>query len=174
VTPRTTPALSTSISEDELGALGPPTTAGDYLAATYFQGLDTPANRAFVGRFQKRYGSDRVISDAMETAYLGVHLWAGAVAAAGRAEPVAIRDAVRGQSYEAPQGLIRIDPDTLHTVQAARVGRVEPSGQLVQVYCSPQAIAPEPYPEIRGRAEWASFLDGLHRRWGGRWSNAGP
>jgi urea transport system substrate-binding protein len=174
VAPPQTLALSTSISGDELSALGPRATAGDYLAANYFQSIDTPANRAFVSRFQKRYGSDRVISGAMQTAYSGVHLWAKAVQAAGRAEAQAIREAVKGQTYEAPQGLVRIDPATLHAVQTARIARVEPTGQLMQVYCSPQAIAAEPFPEVLSREEWTSFIDGLRRRWGGRWSYPGP
>jgi urea transport system substrate-binding protein len=169
-----TPTLSTSISEEELSALGPRDIAGDYVAANYFQSLDTPANRTFVARFHKRYNADRVISSAAETAYAGVHLWAQAVKAAGRAEVRAIRAAIKGQTYDAPQGLVQIDPATLHAVQVARVGRVDAAGRLVEVYASPQPIVPEPFPGVHSRAEWQTFLDGLHKRWGGRWSNLGP
>src|SRR5262249_57398439 len=45
VTAKTTPTLSFSLSEEELNALGPRDTAGDYVAASYFQSLDTPQNR---------------------------------------------------------------------------------------------------------------------------------
>jgi urea transport system substrate-binding protein len=169
----TVPALSTSLSEEELSALGPQAVAGDYVAANYFQSLDGERNRQFVARFARRYGPDRVISSAMQTAYAGVHLWAQAVRAAGRAEAGAIREAVRGQRYEAPQGPVRIDPATLHATQVARVGRVDEAGRLVEVYASPP-IAAEPFPGSRTRAQWGAFLDGLHRRWGGRWSNPGP
>ena len=173
VTPSTMPALSTSISEQELIALGPQAAAGDYVAANYFQGLDTPRNREFVARFRKRYGQERVISSAMETAYTGVHLWAKAVETAGRAEPGAIREAVKGQTYDAPQGAVRIDPATLHMVQTSRVGRVDAEGHIVEVYHSLQPIVAEPFPASRSRADWVSFLDDLHKRWGGRWSNPG-
>src|SRR5262249_29682580 len=119
-------------------------------------------------------GAGRVLSSAMETAYAGVHLWSQAVQAAGRTEPRAIREAIRGQAYEAPQGLVRIDPATLHTVQIARVGRVDEAGRLMQVFRSPQPLAAEPFPPSRSQQEWVRFLDGIPKRWGGRWSNPGP
>jgi urea transport system substrate-binding protein len=174
ITPEAIPTLSFSISEEELSALGSSATEGDYVAGNYFQSLDTPPNRELLRRFGQRYGDGRVVSSAMETAYAGVHLWAQAVQAAGRDDPRAIREAVRGLTYDAPQGTIRIDPATQHAVQTARVGRVDESGRVREVYLSPQPITPEPYPLSRGREEWVSFLDGLYKRWGGRWSNPGP
>jgi urea transport system substrate-binding protein len=174
VVARETPALSFSISEGELIALGPADSAGEYAAGNYFQSLDTPQNQAFLRRFAARYGPDRVVSAAMQTAYTGVRMWARAVQAAGRDDAPAIRAAIRGQKDDAPQGPVRIDPDTQHTDQIARIGRVNAAGQLVEVYLSPQPIAAEPFTGSRSRAEWAGFLEGLHRRWGGRWSNPGP
>jgi urea transport system substrate-binding protein len=174
VTSKSAPALSLSISEEELGALGPGDTAGDYVAANYFQTLTTPANVELLRRFGHQFGAERVVSSPMATAYVGVHLWTQAVRAAGTDDVRAIRDALRGQSYEAPYGPVKIDPATGHAVQTARVGRVDETGRLVEVYVSPQPIVPEPFPTSRSRAEWSSFLDGLHQRWGGRWSNPGP
>jgi urea transport system substrate-binding protein len=166
--------LSFSISEEELSALGPRDTEGDFVAANYFQSLDTPANQEFVRRFRKRYGAERVLSSSMETAYAGVHLWAKAVQVAGRDDPRVIREAIRDQTYEAPQGLVRIDPATLHTVQIPRVGRIDETGRLMEVYRSPQPITAEPFPRFRSQQEWVRFLDTIHERWGGRWSNPGP
>jgi urea transport system substrate-binding protein len=102
-----------------------------------------------------------------------VHLWAKAGQAAGRDEPRAIREAIRGQTYEAPQGMVRIDPATLHTVQIARVGRIDEAGRLIEVYRSPQPIVAEAFPPSRSQQDWVRFLDGIHQRWGGRWSNPG-
>jgi urea transport system substrate-binding protein len=168
-----TPALSFSMSDQELAALGSRGAAGDYIAASYFQSLETPENQAFLRRFAGHYGQARVVSNAMETAYTGVHLWARAVQAAGSDDVRAIRKAMRGQTYDAPQGSVRIDPDTLHAVQTARVGRIDEAGQLVAVFVSPQPIVPVPFPGPRSRAEWGRFLEDLHQRWGGRWSNPG-
>jgi urea transport system substrate-binding protein len=174
VAPPQTPTLSLSISEEELSALGPGAGAGDYVAANYFQSLDNAQNQDFLRRFARRYGAGRTVSSPMETAYTGVHLWAQAVQAAGRDDPRAIREALRGQEYDAAQGPVRIDPTTLHLVQTARVGRIDEAGRLVQVFLSPQPIVPEPFPPSRSRAEWNGLLEGLYRRWGGRWSNPGP
>ena len=174
VTSRDAPAVSFSISEEELIAVAPRDTAGDYVAGSYLQSLETPQNEAFLRRVGKRYGSERAVSSAMETAYAGVHLWAMAVRAAGSDQVKAIREAMKGQTYEAPQGLVRVDPDTQHTVQTARVGRVNDAGQLEEVYASPHPIGPEPYPPSRSRAEWTRLLNSLHERWGGRWSNQVP
>jgi urea transport system substrate-binding protein len=167
------PTLSFSISEDELDQLGRDAIAGNYVAANYFQTFDSATNQDFVNRFRKRYGSERTMSSAMQTAYNAVHLWSRAVQAAGREDASAVRTAIRGQQFDAPQGPIRIDPDTLHTIQNARVGKVNPAGQLDEVYRSPQPILPEPFPSSRTQAEWTRFADELHKRWGGRWSNPG-
>jgi urea ABC transporter urea binding protein len=168
------PTLSLSIFEEGLSALGPRDTAGDYVAANYFQSLESPLNRAFLQRFGQRYGPERPLSNPMETAYAAIHLWAKAVQAAGRDDPHAVREAVKGLSYEAPQGTIRIDPATQHAVQTARVAQVDEAGRLMEVYLSPQPIAPEPFPASRSKEEWLRFLGDLHERWGGRWSNPGP
>jgi urea transport system substrate-binding protein len=170
-----TPTLSFSISDQELSALGPAVSSGAYVAGNYFQSLDLPANKAFLRRFAVRFGSDRVVSSPMATAYTGVHLWAQAVQAAGRDDVAAIRAALEGQKNDnTPQGPVRIDPDTQHTAQIARVGRVNAEGRLEEVFASPQPIVPEPFTDSRTRPEWLVFLEGLHKRWGGRWSNPEP
>jgi urea transport system substrate-binding protein len=168
------PVLSFSISEEELSNLGARLAEGDYVAANYFQSLDSARNREFKARFGKRYGPERVISSAMESAYASVFLWAAAVKSAGRIDPRLVSDATRGQSFDAPQGMIHVDRSTRHAIQIARVGRVNEEGRLVEVYLSPRPIDPEPFPRSRTRDEWNSLLQSLRERWGGRWSNPGP
>lgn len=168
------PALSVSISEDELQSLGPKVVAGDYVASNYFQTSDSPANRAFMERWRARFGAESIVSAAMQTARNNVHLWAKAVAAAQKEEPKAVLAAVKGLQFEAPQGLIQIDPATQHTIQIARVGKLDEQGKLVEVFVTPQAIPPEPFPPPKSPDQWRAFLDSLHQRWGGRWSNPGP
>jgi urea transport system substrate-binding protein len=174
ITAKQIPTMSFSISVQELNVLGPRSITGDYLAATYFQTLENPNNQAFLRRFGERYGAERVISDAMETAYVGVKLWAKAVQTAGTDNTSTIRESVRGLEIDTPQGSFLIDPNSQHTTQIARVARLDESGQLQEVYLSPQAISPEPFPASRSRAEWTALVEGLHKRWGGRWSNPGP
>lgn len=173
VTPDKVPTVSFSISEEELRSLNNKDLVGDYAAWNYFQTVDRPQNRKFVERFQARYGKDRVLSDPMEAAYTGVHLWAQAVAAAGDPKPQEVCKAVRGQTYDAPGGLRRVDPETGHTTKVFRVGRVTADSRFEIVYSPEYAINPEPYPTSarRSRADWDAFLIDLHLRWGGRWEN---
>ena len=51
----------------------------DYAAWNYFQSLERAENRQFVGKFKAKYGTDRVVSDAIAMAYSSVRLCAQAV-----------------------------------------------------------------------------------------------
>jgi urea transport system substrate-binding protein len=167
------PTISFSISEVELGSLSTKNLVGDYAAWNYFQTLDRVQNQQFVQRFSARYGAQRVISDPMEAAYFGVHLWAQAVEQAGSDEAPNIRQAVKQQSFEAPEGLVRVDPDTQHTSKYFRIGRITSQSRFEVFYSSEVPIAPIPYPKTRSRGEWDALLLDLHLRWGGQWANPG-
>jgi urea transport system substrate-binding protein len=171
VMPDRTPTVSFSISEEELNSLTMKDRVGDYAAWNYFQSLDRPQNHEFVRRFQARYGEQRVISDPMEAAYAGVHLWGQAVRQAGDDDVSRIRQAVRGQSFDAPEGVVRIDPETQHTSKRFRIGQITDEGRFKVVYNPDTLISPIPYPGSRRKGDWDSFLLDLNLRWGGHWAN---
>jgi urea transport system substrate-binding protein len=173
ITPERVPTISFSISEVELSSLSTKDLIGDYAAWNYFQSLDRPQNREFVQRFHARYGAQRVISDPMEAAYIGVHLWSQAVAEAGVDDVSAIRLALRHQAFEAPEGLVRVDPETQHTLKSFRIGRITRQSQFEVVYDPRIPIAPMPYPDTRSRGKWDEFLLDLHMHWGGQWAYRG-
>ena len=110
-------------------------------------------------------------SDPVEVAYVGVYLWSQAVQKAGRDEAGAIRQAIKGQSFDAPQGVVRIDADNQHTWKTVRIGRIGDDGRFKVIYSSENPIRPEPYPRSRSRAEWDGFLADLFQRWHGHWAN---
>ncbi|HTT74767.1 MAG TPA: transporter substrate-binding protein [Candidatus Binataceae bacterium] len=155
LTPDRIPVLSFSIGENELRSLDIP---GNYAAWNYFQSIDRTENRLFVNSFRARYGPQRVTSDPMEAAYIGVHLWAQAVEQAGCEDIVRIREALRHQSLNAPEGAVHIDPVNQHTWKTIRVGRIIEEGQFDIIYSSENPIRPEPYPDSRSIGEWRSFL----------------
>jgi urea transport system substrate-binding protein len=163
------PALSVSVTENELRGLDAAALAGDYLAATYFQSVDTPEGRAFADKFRARYGADRVVSDAMAAAYAAVHVWAKGVAAAGQPDPAAVMPHVRGQSFRGPAGELRVDPENQHVWQPARIGRIRPDGQVTVVAGGAESLRPDPYPPTRSRQAWERFLSDLYVGWDGRW-----
>src|SRR5262249_44981936 len=109
-----TPVMSFSIAEEELRTIAPQDVVGHYAAWSYFQSIDRPENRAFVEKFRKRYGSDRVINDGMATAYNSVRLWAQTVTEAGTDEVGAVRKLFHRQSIDAPEGIVSVDPENQH------------------------------------------------------------
>jgi urea transport system substrate-binding protein len=173
ITSEAVPTISFSIAEEELGSLDVRDVAGDYAAWNYFMSIDRPQNREFVRRFQARYGGHRVVTDPMEAAYCGVHLWAQAVQQAGTDNVRAIRAAIKGQGFDAPEGPVRIDPETQHTAKISRIGRIADGHRFEVVYSSERPIPPMPYPATRSQAAWDDFLLDLHLRWGGQWANPG-
>ncbi len=169
----TVPTISFSISEQELSSLSTKDIVGDYAAWNYFHSVDRTQNRKFIERFRARYGEQRLTSDPMEAAYFGVHVWAQAVAKAGSEEVKAIRAAAKHQEFDAPEGMIRIDPDTQHTSKVFRIGRITPEGSFQVEYSSEVPIAPIPYPNTRSKGDWDTFLQDLRLRWNGNWANPG-
>ncbi len=169
--PDRTPVVTFGIAEDELRRLSSEDMTGNYAAWNYFQSLDRPENLEFVRRFKERYGSDRVTSDVIATAYNSVYLWAQAVRETGTEAPGPVRMAFRRQSLNAPEGIISIDPKTQHTWRPVYIGRVERDGQFAIVWDSRKPVRPVPYPISRSRSDWDGFLDKLYAGWGNRWSN---
>jgi urea transport system substrate-binding protein len=170
-TPEKLPTMSFSIGEGELSEMHGIELVGDYAAWNYFQSVDRPENRAFEARFAAVYGKERSINDPMEAAYDGIYLWAQAVRAAGSTDVRAIRQAIKGQRFDAPEGEIRIDPSNNHTWKRFRVGRIVPGNRFEVVADSNELIAPVPFPDLRTRTEWEAMLDGLYETWHGNWAN---
>lgn len=172
--PPEVPTLSFAISEEELSSLTASDVQGQYAAGNYFQSIDLPRNREFLQRAHKRFDSERNVSDPMQTMYTLVHLWAQTAQAAGSTEAPAVRQRIKGQQYDSPEGLVTIDSRTQHTTQVSRVGVINEQGHFIEVYASPQPVLPEPFPTSRPRPAWEQFLNDLHEQWGGRWHNPGP
>jgi urea transport system substrate-binding protein len=171
ITPKDIPTLSFSIGETELQHLASLGMAGDYAAWNYFQSLDTPENRKFLEAFRQTAGPKAVTSDPVEAAYFGVHLWAQAVRDAGSTDPEAVRKAIRGQGFAAPEGLVYIDGETQHTWKTVRIGRIREDGQFDIVWASRKPVRPLPFPIFRTRREWENHLSDLQKAWGGQWAN---
>lgn len=160
ITPAHIPILSFSIGENELRNLD---IAGSYAAWNYFQTVEREENRRFVDAFRARYGPQRVTSDPMEAAYLGVKMWSQAVAEAGSFTAAEIRAALRHQALNAPEGHVQVDSDNQHTWKTIRVGRVTEDAQFEVIYSSENPIRPRPYPDTRTVAQWHDFLASLPR-----------
>jgi len=174
--PETTPIVTFAVAENELRGQGIADMTGNYAAWNYFQSIDRPENLAFVRAFKARYGGDRTTSDVIAAASNSVHLWAQAVREAETADVRPVRNAMRHQSLNAPEGIIAVDPESQHTWRPVFIGRVRGDGQFDIVWTSRTAVRPVPFPISRSRPEWEAFVSDLQRSWGGQWANpvAGP
>ncbi|CCF00969.1 putative ABC superfamily ATP binding cassette transporter, binding protein (plasmid) [Sinorhizobium fredii HH103] len=95
--------------------------------ASYFETIDSPANKAFLERWHKRFGDDYpVVTEFASNTYQGVHLWAKAVAEAGTIDRMKVIEALEaGLSLEGPSGKVTIDPRTHHVKVDARMAETE-------------------------------------------------
>jgi urea transport system substrate-binding protein len=167
------PTLSFSVGEQGIRTLDAADLEGDYAAWTYFESIPGPENEGFVARFRAVYPRHRV-SDPMETAYLGVKLWAKAVNEAQSLEPKKIRRALLNQSMKGPGGAVRIDADTQHCSRTPRIAQIQSDGRFKIVWTAAEPIHPEPYPKSRTAEAWRAFLNDLYTGWGNRWAAPEP
>ncbi|QEH31891.1 Aliphatic amidase expression-regulating protein [Aquisphaera giovannonii] len=166
LTPSKVPVLSFTIGEEELRSLPAKDMVGDYAAWSYFQSLDTEENRRFVERFRAKYGEDRVTSDGIVAAYNAIRLWALAVDEAGTDATAEVRKSIQRESRFGPEGIVSIDPATLHTFRPFRMGKVRADGQFDVVWSLEKPVRPVPFPMLRTRAQWTEFVDRLYTTWG--------
>lgn len=173
ITPEKIPTISFSIAEEELRSLPKEDVVGDYAVWNYFQSVDDAENHRFVKQFKKKYGQNRVTSDPIEAGYFGVYLWKQAVEDAGNTNVDAIRQYIKDQSFQAPEGIVYIDSRNQHTWKTVRVGKIKKDGQFEIVWNSDKPIYPVPYPISRSKVEWDIFLNSLYQGWNKNWANPG-
>ena len=121
--------MSFSVSEEEVNAIGVEYLEGSYAAWNFFQAVDTPASKKFTESFKNFYGVHRVTADPAEAAYSMVHLWALAAQKAGSTSPDAVRQALPGTEFDAPQGRVAVNANH-HLKKHVYIGEVKADGQF--------------------------------------------
>src|SRR4051812_3354570 len=111
------PVVAFSVGEEELRGIDTKPLVGHLAAWNYFMSINNPQNEAFIKKW-KAYvvanklpdAEKRVTNDPMEATYIGIHMWAQAVEQAGTTDVDAVRQAVAGQTFVAPDGFtIKMD-----------------------------------------------------------------
>ena len=119
---------------------------GSFTSFPYFQAIDTDINNAFVERYRKYVNdSSAVTHHALESSYFEVFLWAQGLDKAGEATPSAIREGIKGQEMDAPNGHVKIEPENLHTYLTPRIAEWSDTGQGKIIDEYPEPIIPLPY-----------------------------
>ena len=155
ITSSSIPVMSFSIAEEEVGGVGIENLEGHYVAWNYYQTTKTAENTAFVSAYKKAYGEKRVTDDPIEAGYIGVYLWAKAAEKAGSFDVEKIRAAAKGISFDAPEGKVTLDGDNQHIYKPVRIGRINKSGLIDEVWATPGAVKPDPY---LSSYDWAKGL----------------
>ena len=139
------PVASLTTSESELAEIPEDARAGHLTAACYFAALDNAASNRFRERYAHRFGQDELPSIYAETAYSQAHLFAQTVAATGTDDADMLLHALLGARFDAPQGMIMIDPDNNHVYATPKIGRARRDGGFDVLWQSGSWTKPDPY-----------------------------
>ncbi|HZU85789.1 MAG TPA: urea ABC transporter substrate-binding protein [Polyangiaceae bacterium] len=136
------PVVAFSVGEEELRGIDTKPLVGHLAAWNYFMSIDTPENKAFIDAWRgyvKAHnlpdGDKRVTNDPMEATYIGIHMWAQAVAQAGTTNVDAVRQALGYQVFRSPSGFdISLDAKNHHLHKPVFIGEVQDNGQFKIVW----------------------------------------
>ncbi|OAM91299.1 transporter substrate-binding protein [Termitidicoccus mucosus] len=133
------PVVSFSISEDEFRGLPAAQLVGQLGCWTYFQSINTPANKKFVTDFQKWLSSasvpgivkdGRVTCSPMVLSYDGVYLWKECVEKAGSFDVDKVRAVWKSKvSFDGPGGKVTTQPN-MHLTKNVYIGETKADGQF--------------------------------------------
>lgn len=120
---------------------------GTYASVNYFNSIDSEANKAFLESYGKKYGENKAaaVTAVGEATYDAVYLLSKSLEACGN--DITTENILKNfdnLEFEAPQGTIKVDPETHHIYCKARIGRVEADGSITTIFESDDVIKPEP------------------------------
>ena len=125
------PVVAFSVGEEELRGVDTKPLVGHLAAWNYFMSIKSPANTAFVKKwsdYAKAKGiaghKDRPLTnDPMEATYLGIMMWAQAVAKAKSTDTDKVIAAMAGQTFKAPSGIVsKMDEKNHHLLKSVFIG----------------------------------------------------
>lgn len=157
------PVVAFSVGEEELRGIDTKPLVGHLAAWNYFQSLENPANSEFVNKWQAYAkaknlpgAAKAVTNDPMEATYVGIHMWAQAVEKAGSTEVDKVREALAGQSFEAPSGYtLTMDKTNHHLHKPVMIGEVQEDGQFSVVWQTEGPLRAQP---------WSPFIPGNDKK----------
>jgi len=159
------PVVAFSVGEEELRGVDTKPLVGNLAAWNYFMSLKNPVNDAWkkewaaYAKAKKLPNADKPLTnDPMEAAWIGVHMWAQAVAKAKTTNVDKVIAAMAGQKFAAPDGYtIEMDPKNHHLHKPVFIGEVQADGQFNVVWKSKGPIKAQPWspyiPEDKGKKD---------------------
>jgi len=157
------PVVAFSVGEEELKGIDTKPLLGHLAAWNYFQSVKNPVNTEWVKKW-KAYakaknlpGADKVVTnDPMEATYVGIHMWAQAVAKAKTTDPTKVAAAMAGQTFKAPSGFtLKMDEKNHHLHKPVMIGEVQPNGQFSVVWQTKVPVRAQP---------WSQYIPGNEKK----------
>ncbi len=158
------PVVAFSVGEEELRGVDTKPLVGHLAAWNYFMSLKNPANEAFTKKWAAYAKAKNIAghkdkpltNDPMEATYIGVHMWAQAVAKAKSTETDKVIAAMAGQTFTAPSGITsKMDEKNHHLHKSVFIGEVKADGQFSVVWKTPGPVQADPWsdyiPENKGK-----------------------
>lgn len=119
-----TPVVSLAAHESSVKSIGD-AAIGVYSCFSYYNTLDTEANKAFVEKYESLYGTDTTVTNSAEKTYASLYLLKAAIEKAGSTAPADIIAAAAGIEFEAPSGTLKMDETNHHAWLNTYIGQVQ-------------------------------------------------
>ena len=153
------PVVAFSVGEEELRGVDTKPLVGHLAAWNYFQSLKNPSNDEFTKKWAAYakaknipgHKDKPITNDPMEATYIGINMWAQAVAKAKSTDVDKVRVAMYGQTFKAPSGITsKMDEKNHHLHKSVFIGEVKADGQFNVVWKTPGPVAADP---------WSDYID---------------
>ena len=153
------PVVAFSVGEEELRGVDTRPLVGHLAAWNYFQSLKNPSNDEFTKKWAAYakaknipgHKDKPITNDPMEATYIGINMWAQAVAKAKSTDVDKVRVAMYGQTFKAPSGITsKMDEKNHHLHKSVFIGEVKADGQFNVVWKTPGPVAADP---------WSDYID---------------
>lgn len=121
--------------------------ANTYASVNYFNSIQSETNKAYLEAYGKKFGAEKAkaVTAVGEATYDAVQLLGLSLAACKDDITTAnILSNFDNLTFDAPQGTIKVDPETHHIYCKARIGLVKEDGTIETVFESDDVIKPEP------------------------------
>jgi urea transport system substrate-binding protein len=158
------PVVAFSVGEEELRGVDTKPLVGHLAAWNYFMSLKNPANADFVSKWTAYAKAKNIAghkdkpltNDPMEATYIGIHMWAQAVAKAKTTDVDKVRTAMYGQTFKAPGGFVStMDKENHHLHKPVFIGEIKADGQFNVVWKTKGPVVADPWsdyiPENKGK-----------------------
>jgi urea transport system substrate-binding protein len=148
------PVVAFSVGEEELRGVDTKPLVGHLAAWNYFMSIKNPANAEFTKKWAAYAKAKNIAghkdkpltNDPMEATYIGINMWAQAVAKAKSTDTDKVIAAMAGQTFKAPGGFTStMDKENHHLHKPVFIGEIKADGQFNVVWKTPGPVVADPW-----------------------------